>query len=469
MYAYTYLFIGAWYAYPNAEDLALSAKPLHFGALHSIKHTLLTYDGRYFTNILHTINPLALGKIEAYKWQTILTIILLPLSLSYFIKNLLTAITYSKALIFSLLFCLMNYALSPSLPHQIYWMVSSFVYSYCWILWFLWVGLFLNYIHTKKYFSFVLALILLICSNGINEMFLVINGATVIMFFSINFIKKHFKHPSIALLLTYVFSTLFFISNPGILIRFNSFKEDRIQASETNIIVKSCIDFFSETGHWFTQEIIFISFLVFTMFFLKNELKNWSQNIKISQVYFFSLLLLIAIYLSSYAFYIPMGFEDTIPFRIYTSIDLGVQLILGISIPVILIKHFEGFVFKFTTPWVGSLSILSILIALMFGNNNISVLKKEFRNNTLLEYSETINLRYETIKKSKSDNQKCWKVATIEKVKNLPKSIYSPPDILSNKEAYYWNNAYEKYFEIDEVRLVGDTVFDYNLIEEINE
>jgi hypothetical protein len=44
------------------------------------------------------------------------------------------------------------------------------------------------------------------------------------------------------------------------------------------------------------------------------------------------------------------------------------------------------------------------------------------------------------------------------------------PDIKPNKSEFYWNNAYEKYFHVDEIRLEGDTFFTINFIQkELNE
>lgn len=60
-WAYCWFLLAAFFAQPNAEDLSLIANAKKDGILTSAAMLLNTYDGRFFTNILHGLNPLYLG------------------------------------------------------------------------------------------------------------------------------------------------------------------------------------------------------------------------------------------------------------------------------------------------------------------------------------------------------------------------------------------------------------------------
>ena len=72
-----WLTTGAWFSFPNAEDLSVSFKPRDMGIFYSVVQLLREYDGRYFTNLLHALNPLAFGAIEGYWLMPLLGIVLL--------------------------------------------------------------------------------------------------------------------------------------------------------------------------------------------------------------------------------------------------------------------------------------------------------------------------------------------------------------------------------------------------------
>ncbi len=64
MWCLGWLFTGAYFCNPNAEDLSLCAIPRDYGIVFSISNLLNTYDGRYFTNFLHGFNPLAFDWLD---------------------------------------------------------------------------------------------------------------------------------------------------------------------------------------------------------------------------------------------------------------------------------------------------------------------------------------------------------------------------------------------------------------------
>ena len=76
---------------------------------------------------------------------------------------------------------------------------------------------------------------------------------------------------------------------------------------------------------------------------------------------------------------------------------------------------------------------------------------------TAKAYNNEMKSRYNTIRKCKEDNT-LRKVAVIKPLKSNPVSIYFPPDMLPDRTFALWNNAYERYFGVDEVRFENDTL-----------
>ena len=71
------------------------------------------------------------------------------------------------------------------------------------------------------------------------------------------------------------------------------------------------------------------------------------------------------------------------------------------------------------------------------------------------------------MKTAEQDQASCWRIAVLPPLENTPRSIFMAPDIKANKLEYFWNNAYEKYFNVDEIRLEGDTFFTQEAIQTI--
>jgi len=142
---YSILFIGATFTNPNAEDFSLSATAKNIGVAPSIIEVLISYDGRYFSNFLHAINPLAFGWINGYKWMSFFSLVFPVFILFFFLRSFRSIFNKYDFFVISSFFMLINYALTPSLPHLVFWMSSSFVYLYSWCFMLLWLGFFIRF------------------------------------------------------------------------------------------------------------------------------------------------------------------------------------------------------------------------------------------------------------------------------------------------------------------------------------
>jgi len=260
-----WLGIGAYFCHPNAEDFSLCVIPRDQGILYSIINLLTTYDGRYFTNLLHAINPLAFNWLAGYKLMPIVGILLLLLAVWFFLETLFHSPSSKFLLLFSLLFTCIHFALAPSLPHDLYWMVSSFVYIYPWTFTLLWIGAYIRYVYAKNHRAellwFCVTAIALICCIGMNEMFLVTNSVLllVLLIWSWHSGQREFKH-TLPLAIIGVSCILFFVTCPGISFRISQNVPEGKSFVNRNNLVQSVSDYIITLFGFLKSGLVFCAF-----------------------------------------------------------------------------------------------------------------------------------------------------------------------------------------------------------------
>ncbi|MEX2589032.1 MAG: hypothetical protein WD334_02430, partial [Chitinophagales bacterium] len=320
VYGFFWLFLGAYFSHPNAEDFSLTSAPKSEGIINAASHLLVTYDGRYFTNILHGINPMALGWLDGYKWAIAFNILFFVFSVWYFLQTLNGGKKKFQTLLLSSFFVAVHFALTPSLVHELYWLVSSFVYLYCWCFTLLWVSTLIRFYNSnsegKKKLYFLLTSVFLVSSVGINEMMLVINAFLLVGFGLYHYyIYKREYYALVLLSILSFISYAFFMICPGIRSRFSSFENEHHENHYNEIISKSLLDFSQEMFLLLSQGGIFIIYFIIVLVGFKDVL---TLNLKLPSLSFRNRILcvlacFIAVYLMIYAFYVPMGHEEFLP------------------------------------------------------------------------------------------------------------------------------------------------------------
>lgn len=475
MIGYGLLFLGVYYTHPNAEDFSLVNLVRKMGLPGSILQLLGSYDGRFFTNLLHGLNPLALGSLQGYKYTIVFGVLFSIFSFWYFLKSLFFRADVKPLLVYSAFFLLINFAATPSLPHLIYWMVSSFVYLYAWCFWLLWMGSFLRYLNSptesKRWFNFTITAIFIVCATGINEMFLIVNIAT--MFLLIIYTKNNFSHlfrHAILLMVIMITSMLFFVSNPGIAERFGSFEETRSRFHFLDVLHLMWQHSSSISIKWFFQGLLVPMFLLWTIAFLKKHQLFFKVNLSYRWRVVVAIYLLLIPFLMLPAFYLPMV-DTELPERIFTSFFLVLQtsiflIILLFSDKIVRVRlmteNSKSHLILFATT-------IAIVASFFLYSSNISLILDEKLDGTLDAYHQTMKSRYEILENTKSCPANTWKVAVLPKLVKYPQSIYMHPDIKPDKQEFYWNNAYEIFFDVDEVRLEGDTVNSFDYVQKLLE
>ena len=104
-----------------------------------------------------------------------------------------------------------------------------------------------------------------------------------------------------------------------------------------------------------------------------------------------------------------------------------------------------------------TLVIAFVLIISVFSSQNVIVLYSDLFNGVARRFNKEMNERYDIFSKSKEINM-IYKVSVIKPLEDKPATIYFPPDILPNRAYALWNDAYERYFGVDEVRFEKDTL-----------
>jgi hypothetical protein len=464
IWGYVWLVKGALHAFPNAEDISLASDPRKFGILEAVKLNLIHFDGRYFTNILHGLSLLALASVYAFKYAVIITILLSVLShLFFFYVWWGKSMPLYKIMLFSLLFCLSHFILIPSLPHSLYFLSSSFVYLYSWIFFLFFAGFLVLYYKAKslveKTVFFTLTSFFLVFSMGINEMMLLfIPVALVTLLIHIYKNNRVRLTEFIPFLIIALACVWFFVQSPGLAKRYQSFDADNripflLYITYTNVTL-----LFLSIFKWVANSFVFISFTLFITVYVFNKPEYLREfNLSVKQISGAIAGLMLLIIMISYAFYIPMGYVSTYPERLYNFINYIFQFIPYLLIPIFIRVRLlrNSPLSSLFTSRIVALCLFICSYLLVFGTNNISQIKNEYMSGNLEKFSCQMNKRYETINAAKEMDT--WKVAVVDSLENIPAIIYSSPDIMPNRRPYFWNDAYETYFGLNEVRLKDDT------------
>ena len=463
-----WLSVGAYYCHPNAEDFSLCVIPRDHGIIYAVVNLLTTYDGRYFTNLLHALNPLAFNWIAGYKLMPIVGILFFCTSFWFLLTTLLWSPNKYLLLLFSLLFTSIHFALAPSLPHDLYWMVSSFVYIYPWSFIFLWFGAYVRYIHSTddKVAApwFIVTIVALMCSIGINEMFLITNSFLLLVLLVWSWQKgNEALKNTMAIFLIGMASILFFITCPGISFRLDQNIPKGQSFFNAANCTQSVFDYFYSLFHFLKSGIVLCAGSLVLLYMDKLSFRynfvikkpSWKQLLLAATI------LLFVAYLMTLAYYIPMQTDTGYPSRIFNSVVVLFELLFVGLLPIALFQFdwFQRILLKLCGKQhqLGLLIIVTMLLLLIFTKNNISKLGEEYRSGVLSGFDADMRQRYLILASSKL-GKNCVTVAVVDSLSYKPTTIYYGPDLLPNREKSYWNNAYELYFNIDEVKLTGDSL-----------
>lgn len=460
-----WLGVGIWHCFPNAEDLSLSVEAIEKGFLGSIQGLLMSYDGRYFTNALHALNPLVWGWFMGYQLMPAIGILSVVLSLWFLLSGLSTEKNWSwKAMLLSISYLMVHLSVTPSLSHDLYWMVSSFVYMWPWAFYFLFLGSMLRYLRTPegrlRNMWFLLCAASLVCGIGMNEMFLVLYSVTIAIMALVAWKKGMRTLVSTApLVFIGVASMAFFVSCPGIGHRMADQEVVRDWAHVFDVLSVSAIhllSFIEET--WFGNRMVLPWAIVVSML-APADLRERLSAVKWSRLALFAVIGLCCLWAMTWAYYWPMGADSMAPRRIQTSLLYGLQIwTWGLMVTLVSGKwlHCQRISNIRLNAFIPAVLAIVMCCDVMFSHNNITEIRREFSEGTLSGYREQMLNRHSLLEGT--SRKGAWNVAVVPPITHFPTMVFDPPLLYPNRHQDYWNRAYERYYLLDEVRLSTDTV-----------
>lgn len=460
-----WLMVGAWHCFPNAEDLSLSVEAMEKGFIGSIQGLLIQYDGRYFTNALHALNPLVWGWFMGYQLMPVIGILSVVLSLWFMLSALTTmAAWHWRALLLSLTYLMVHLSVTPSLSHDLYWMVSSFVYMWPWAFFFLFLGSLLRYMRTPdgmlQNMWFLLCAASLVCGIGINEMFLVLYSMVLMMMALAAWRKGWRTFVTVLPLLIVGFSSIvFFVSCPGIVHRL---AEQDVVRDWSHVVAVASVSlrhlgvFLLEI--WFGNLTV-ITWVIVASIAIPEDVRVRLSDVPLFHAAVYAVIGLLCLWAMTWAYYWPMGAEAVAPRRVQTSLLYGIQLwTWGVTARILAGAWQNTESAQYFRPQMLISVILTVLMCVdvTMSRNNITEIRREYSEGILPRYREQMMDRHRLLESSLREGT--WNVAVVPPITHLPITVFSTPLIYPNRYESCWNHAYEHYYRLDEVRLSTDTL-----------
>lgn len=442
----------SFYTNPNAEDFSLSISPKHVSVFYYMRGFYLGFDGRYSTNFLFYFNPLSFNLIGAYKLMPLFFIssfffsvyfLLVQIFRTLFVKKVETYKTILLAIFLISIFFNRVY----SLPHILYWEASAFVFFLPLVFYNFFLCFFISLLKAqtlprKQVFFFASALFLFL-GIGLNEMCLPLYHLSfIIMLGWFLFNKKSIPYSVTSLYIILIFSTVLFVSAPGILSRSQGFSHERYE-----------IFFIDYLVHFTTHHFVFFKSSLFSIFamllFSKLLIQNNLSKLDFTKKFYllFAITLVMCVLIISLTYYIPMGHDSFFPKRIFNFllwiIILGFATIFPIRISS---DGFKGYLMFF----IGLFLICSMTLNKEYNFSRAVCL---IQTGEHIKFNNEYQKRFKILQERKDSNVQ---ELCLDSFRHQNTFNWYYPDIKNDRQEEYWNQAYENYFNIPRILLEGD-------------
>lgn len=456
---FVFVFAG-YYTNPNAEDFSLTGMAKNYGIKNAVLNLLAQYDGRYFTNLLHALNPLAFGWIFGYKLMPLIGVVLFVVTLFFALHEIIK--DAKSALLATLLIVVLYLSLSTSVVHLLYWMVSSFVYLWPWIFFFATSGCYLHYQKTNSERWYIGTMLFCILGIGMNEMFLPVYFLLAVLLFAHDRIKKRSViSNSLPLILAIVICILFFILSPGIHIRAKNLGEAAAKFSMLQSLLIGIRHFVSLFFNTLFNPLVIASGFLLVLCTRCSKFQLQLQHISIYTAVKTILFLLLLTAAMNVPYYLLMCSSENLPERVFSA------SMLPMLIACMSIIYLTSTTLLDVLPSQSNEPVLGIIAALIFWgcliktSNNFSGILSDYKSGALSNFNIAFSKRIDELKYKELING-CYSKATISAIADYPKYISLKVDIEPNRSLSHWNIAYEEYFGIDMVEMLGDTLHKYD-------
>ncbi|MEX0812917.1 MAG: hypothetical protein WD048_11930 [Chitinophagales bacterium] len=456
----------SFFNYPGAEDYAEVVLAQEFGFFGYIRELYLTWDGRFFTAILFGLHPLVFHSFFLYKLFPIILFVLLFISIVFFIHST-GVFNKQKHTVFSIsiilfILCIYN---TPSTVSAFYYYIMSGIYTPPVIGSLL---LFATIIHInktrhslKKLSLIIFSIFLVYSIIGSLEIFIGIILFSLLLLFVYQIKLNKPEKKETAILLASAFSAAYLhISAPGIRVYFNQnpmpINTERFFSAVKNCIVVSngaFLDFIS--GNY----LLVLASIYFILLLPKSENDNTPfKKLKLSHVVIAIIFIIITLHVLAFPYFWSLGDDagQFYPKRLFSSIYVVflfswfTMLYIAFSYIRPKIKgKFNHYHFAKLKPLISVFIIICIPYSPAW-KTAVDDLLSGRAYGYHLEMQDRISKF-----KSADSNTRVW----IDPLEHKPKTIYSFVDLAPYRGSG-WNDAYEEYFEVQEI------IFNKNLDEQ---
>jgi hypothetical protein len=182
--------------------------------------------------------------------------------------------------------------------------------------------------------------------------------------------------------------------------------------------------------------------------------RSFELNLTLRQKVLLLIFLMLGITLSTAAYYFTIAGPGDNADRIYNVVYSG--FFLTMIIGWVLFFHSRTSA-QLLRPIYTVIALLLFFTSSLIANDNVHLVWREWKNGQISAFDQQVKLRIETIREAAASANLC-KIVYVKSYYQPPRSIWHNSDIAPNRQHYYWNRAYERYFGVDEVRLEGDSV-----------
>jgi hypothetical protein len=449
LYGLSIIALGSYYTWPNLESINESRSIL-VGGWSAWTQLMVSMDGRYATNLMHVINPMAWGWMEGYKLMPLVGVFFLFIGAYVFWGAVLN--NPKQVLLFCSTWMVVHFAISPSLTYELYLMVFSMMYLWGVAGWLLWVGAFIRSLTAQnegeKQTWFTVAAVFLVYSYGVNEMFLVANSVTLMAIWGLGW-ANHTQVRVWPLLAVGGIAVIFFFAGSGSLQRIG-------YDSAAHQFNHLSTEWSSYLAHYGSMVVQMLSgcWMAFPFLLLAASTLSVQELVinfirkKYNRLFILAALGVIVIG-CSLPFYIFMGSGGQFPVRIFAVVFSFSQVLL-IGIVII-----GGQLAKYRTQKWSLISAVGLTMAIFLGNSNYTALLAEWKSGVYTEFDtqfSSIHCSLEAAKKSTSG----FKKTSVSPLPNMRLTIYDASNQWPG-ELNWTARVLEGYYKLDEVTITDSS------------
>ena len=163
------------YAHPSSDDFCMAAGVNEYGLWVQLWQHYLEWSGRYSSNALYAIYPIAFGLFDGYKFIPAITIAALILATAFFLSSLFATRLFARAVLLASTVFVSVYLLGMMSPASgLFWMAGASTYQTANVLFLVALGLLIRLADRQErsenpFPVLVIALAVMVIAVGANE------------------------------------------------------------------------------------------------------------------------------------------------------------------------------------------------------------------------------------------------------------------------------------------------------------